>query len=94
MVSNLLKGKRDNETKKLLKNIIISTHKLLNEKMKQDEIDHKIYDIVLSLADYNKPYTRNFFKDQVNPNSIKNSDYETLKSILSSILSDPTYQEE
>jgi hypothetical protein len=92
LINNLLKDKKkDGPLRKMLNEIIISTHNLVVGDIEQDDVDHKIYDIVNALADYDKPHTRAFFEN-IDTEKITEQDYETLSSILSSILSDPTYR--
>lgn len=90
LVTNVLEGEKDQKLTDLLDSILIYAHRVVTEKIKLDEVDHKVYDIVMALTDPSKTYTIDFLKE-INTKKISDNNYKTLIGILSSIISDPAY---
>jgi hypothetical protein len=88
LINDVIENNTDERFKSFLDEIIKTTHSLVINEIQQDNVNHKFYDLVIALADYEKKYTREFFKN-IDPNQISESDYLTVESILSSIIHDP-----
>jgi len=85
LLDKYLLEKQDDEIKEFFKTIIVTTHKLIVGDIKESEVDHKIFNLVAALSDFEKKYTRSYFF-QINPNDVGIDQFRSLSSILSSLI--------
>lgn len=85
LLDKYLEEKKDNEVKDMFENIIVVTHQLVLGEISEAKIDHEIYNVVTSLSDFNKPYTREYFS-KINPHAIGIDQLKTLSSIFTSLI--------
>lgn len=90
LLNSIIEDDSNNRFKSLLDEIITTTHRLIIKEIEQDNVSHKYYDLVLALSDYEKSYTRDFFKN-IDPNNIGESDYVTVRNMLNSIIHNPEF---
>lgn len=85
LLDKYLEEKKDDEVKNMFENIITVTHQLILGEISESKVDHKIYNIVTSLSDFGKPYTRDYFS-KINPQQIGIDQLRTLSSIFDSLI--------
>lgn len=90
LLDRYLKDQKDQQINDLFSSVIIITHKLITGQIKESEVDHKVYNLVVELSDHNKTYTHNYFKD-INPENIGLEQLETLRNILNSLIASDTH---
>ena len=73
------------ETKTLFEGIIRTAHNLSTNKISENKIDHKIYNLIIALVDHNKVYNRQYFEN-IDPDNIGIQQFTTLSGILSSLI--------
>ena len=78
---------KDEDTRKYLRRIIVTGHKLVTGKMKDEDVEFDIYDIVTLLTANSRPYMRQYLED-VNPENITEEDYISLNNVLASMIED------
>ena len=78
---------KNDEIRRYLKKIIITAHNLVTNKIKDEDIEFDIYDIVTGLANVDKPYMRRYLEG-VDPTNIKDEDYITLNNVLASMMAE------
>lgn len=88
LLNQYVSGQKNRESKNLIDRIIIDTRSLIRNEKQGFEIDHSIYHIVIPMYESIKEYgeTRKVF-EEIDPEDIKSSDYETIKNFLVSIVS-------
>lgn len=86
LLDKYLEEKNNQKISKLFKEIIISAHKLITGQIKESEVDHKVFNLVVELSDQQKKYTWDYFKS-INPDNIGIEQLETLRNILNSLTS-------
>lgn len=87
LLDKYLEEKSNEKISKLFTEIILSTHKLVKGEIKESEVDHKVFNLVIELSDHGKFHTRNYF-EHINPNSIGIDQFRTLSNILNSLISE------
>ncbi|RLD66395.1 MAG: hypothetical protein DRI84_04930 [Bacteroidetes bacterium] len=78
---------QDEETRSYLKKIIITAHKMVTEKIKDEDIDFDIYDIVTIMIGNDKPYMRKYLKS-IDPDNLTEDHYVALSNVIASMIAD------
>lgn len=85
LIDQYLQGVENVEIKKLFDSIILTTHDLVIDKIKSDQINHKISSLVTTLSSHNKTYFKEIIPEAFDDEKYRRSKYYTLRNILSSL---------
>lgn len=87
LAQSLTYDEPNEEIREFLERIISSAHEKLNNKIKDEDIDFDIYEIVTSMVNSDKPYLTNYLQE-IDPDNLTEDHLISFNNIISSVVSD------
>jgi hypothetical protein len=90
LTRGFVNDEKDEKTRIFLRKIIITGHNLVTGKIKDEDIDFDIYEIVVLMTSADRPYMRDYLTG-IDPNNITDADYKSFNDVLSSMIADNSF---
>jgi len=85
LLDKYLETRSQDDTRLFFEQVIRTTHDLITGVIDENKVDHKVYNLVIALADYENKWNRQYF-ETINPTEIGLDQLRTLSAILSSLV--------